>query len=92
MPPIYPREEECQGITGKIMLLITVSTDGDPMNIKIERSSHNRPLDDAAIVAAKKWKFTPAARNEKATQRIVRVPVDFQPTNNGNFGRCAFRE
>jgi protein TonB len=92
VPPVYPPEEECLGTTGKIMLQITVSADGDPINIKIERSSHNRHLDDAAIGAAKKWKFKPATRNGKETQRIVRVPVDFQPTSNGNFGKCAFRE
>lgn len=76
--PIYPQPEERQEVTGTVVLLITVSANGDPIGIEIERSSHNRHLDGAVMDAARKWKFEQILQNGKATQSIVRVPVDFQ--------------
>ena len=63
--PIYPREEECEGVTGKVLLQIKIGPAGDPIDIKIERSSHNRHLDGAAIDAAEKWKFNPTLRERQ---------------------------
>ena len=87
VPPDYPLEEVREGITGKVLLQITMSADGDQIDIKIERSSHSRHLDGAAVDAAKKWKFKPAHGNGKAAQSVVRVPVDFQLTD-----RCSMRD
>jgi len=76
-PPEYPREALANGVTGTVVLLVTVSEDGEPINVTVEKSSHDRSLDRAAVEAAKKWKFIPKQENGRRVQGVVRVPVDF---------------
>ena len=75
--PDYPREALQQEITGTVILLITVSESGEPINVKIEKSSHNRYLDKAAVDAAQKWRFNPGMHDGKRVGGVVRVPVVF---------------
>jgi protein TonB len=76
-PPEYPREALTNGVTGTVVLLVTVNADGDPVDVKVEKSSHDRSLDRAAVEAAKKWRFNPKTENGKRVEGVVRVPVDF---------------
>ncbi len=76
-PPEYPREALANGITGTVVLVITVNADGEPIDVRVEKSSHDRSLDRAAVDAAKKWKFSPKIDNGKRVEGLVRVPVVF---------------
>ncbi len=76
--PTYPQLEERQGITGTVVLLITIDSNGVPVAIEIARSSHNRHLDGAVIDTARTWKFEPISSTGKGTRNLVRVSVDFQ--------------
>jgi protein TonB len=76
--PEYPREALASGITGTVTLLITVSPDGEPTNIVVQKNtSHDRSLERAAIEAARKWKFTPKIVNGVHVEGMVIVPVVF---------------
>jgi protein TonB len=76
-PPEYPREALANGVTGTVVLLVTVNADGEAVSVTVEKSSHDRSLDRAAVEAAKKWKFNPKVENGKRVEGVVRVPVDF---------------
>ena len=78
-PPIYPREELCNGIGGVAVVIIEVDAMGNPIQVHIERSTHDRALDRAAVEAAKGWKFNPSSAQGAASTSYFRVPVEFNP-------------
>ena len=45
----YPDEARRQGISGSLMLQVSINTDGSVRNIRLLRSSGHKVLDDAAI-------------------------------------------
>jgi TonB family protein len=77
--PDYPREEDCAGVGGTVVLLISIDDKGIPAVVRIQSTSHNRNLDRSAVAAAKKWRFTPRQDKGVAMPSAVRVPVDFHP-------------
>lgn len=76
-PPRYPPEAARAGVTGTVVLVISVSASGAIENILVERSSGSRLLDTAAIDAANQWTFAPAIEHGKPARGRVRVPLDF---------------
>lgn len=77
MQPKYPPQAIRQRHEGTVTLLILVSVDGTPKDIKVEQSSGFRELDRAAIEAAQKWRFNAEMKNGKKVEGYVRVPVNF---------------
>lgn len=61
-PPIYPVEAEMLGEHGTVVLLIHVSERGLATGADVEQSSGVSVLDEAAIAAARKWRFHPALK------------------------------
>ena len=76
-PPRYPPAALRSGITGTVILIISVDAQGNVTDVEVERSSRNRDLDRAAIQAARKWRFNPAQVDGVNSAGRVRVPVDF---------------
>ncbi len=76
-PPEYPPEEMSEGISGVVVLFVTVNADGEPIDVKVDQSSNNRKLDRAAIEAARRWRFNPGTRNSAKIGGVVRIPVEF---------------
>jgi len=66
------------GVTGVVILLVTVNAEGVPTGVKVEKSSHNRNLDRAAQDAAMKWRFNPGVKDGAKVGDVVRVPVEFK--------------
>ncbi|MGY0650357.1 energy transducer TonB [Luteimonas sp. A537] len=77
-PPRYPPEAARAGIGGVVMLLIDLDASGNVTHISIERSSHDRNLDRAAIEAVRHWRFNPAIEDGVPVAARVRVPVKFR--------------
>ncbi|MFT4197856.1 MAG: TonB family protein [Pseudoxanthomonas sp.] len=77
-PPQYPPEAARQHVEGEVMLLLDVAADGTVTMAKVEHAEPAGVFDQAAIEAAKKWKFTPTVRNGRAVPDRVRVPVSFR--------------
>jgi len=50
------------------------------MDVKILKSSGNQMLDQAALVAAKQSKFTPAKQRDKFVRVWVSIPIKFRLT------------
>jgi TonB family protein len=71
VPPTYPPIARQMGITGTVVVAVTVDPTGKV--IKAESSSGNKLLANSAIDAVKQWKFTPAE-----TTDTIPVSVNFE--------------
>ncbi len=76
--PYYPIKAKRNGIQGKVLLNVSVKTDGTAAAVEISRSSGSSALDEAALEAVKLWKFIPARRGGEIVQANVIVPVEFK--------------
>jgi periplasmic protein TonB len=62
------------------MLRVTVSTEGSPMDVSVAGSSGYPILDDAAVNAVRRWRFTPATQAGRPLVATAEVPVVFHLT------------
>lgn len=62
---------------GRVVLRILVRTDGTVARAEVARSSGQSPLDQAAVLAVRSWRFDPATRNGAAIEAWVLIPVRF---------------
>jgi len=78
--PTYPEAARQASITGTVVLKVQILEDGCAGDVSVKQSSGNELLDDSAVAAVYKWRFTPA--KEKNTGRAVvcytTVPVVFR--------------
>jgi len=73
--PVYPQEALAQGIRGIVILEIIVDEKGKVQSTSVVRSVPG--LDEAAIVAARQWEYTPTKMDGKPVRVRVTVPVVF---------------
>lgn len=79
-PPKYPDEARAKGVTGKVILSMTVTETGDAIDIKVtgEPTPEMRALVASALDAARQWKFKPALSGAKPIRTTIAVPLDFK--------------
>jgi TonB family protein len=75
-PPRYPAEYARQRITGTVILQFIVDENGRPADIKIVSLTH-KGFADAAIEAAKNYKFSPAYYQGKPVKVRAKLPITF---------------
>lgn len=63
-------------IQGRVVLSIIIDENGDPEDIKIASLTH-KGFADAAIDAAKQYKFKPAYYQGKPVKIKVKLPISF---------------
>jgi TonB family protein len=73
----YPEAEACMRISGTVTLIVSIGTEGEVLDVQIERSTRNRNLDRAAVAAARETRWTPEIFNGKPTPSRGRIPVEF---------------
>ena len=78
-PPAYPIELACDDIGGKVVLMLTIGTEGRPTASRIVSSSGVPQLDAAAQEAVRDWQFHPATRNGRPVEMDIQVPMTFNP-------------
>ena len=76
-PPIYPTSARQQGIEGRVILHVVVTSNGLPKEIAIFESSGASMLDKAAIVAVAEWQFVPATVKSKTVESRLLIPIRF---------------
>ncbi|MGD8979490.1 MAG: energy transducer TonB [candidate division WOR-3 bacterium] len=81
--PRYPDLARRAGIEGQTVVKALVDIDGSIMDVQILKSSGNQMLDEAALAAARKWKFTPAKQRDKFVRVYVSIPVNFRLVEGG---------
>ena len=78
--PTYPEDARKAGAAGKVLLKVQILENGRAGEVHVQQSSGNTSLDQSAVTAVYKWRFTPA--KEKNTGRAVvcytTVPVVFR--------------
>ncbi|MBI4227818.1 MAG: energy transducer TonB [Candidatus Omnitrophica bacterium] len=78
VPPPYPREAYLKDIQGTVWLLAEVDAVGRPRAVTVERSSGSLVLDEAAAMAVRGWRFTPARRFGRSVASRCRMPIQFR--------------
>ena len=79
--PDYPPVAKSRGWSGKVLLKVQVSAQGNSDAVAIEQSSGHEILDESAVEAVKKWRFIPAKRGETPVASSVIVPIVFTLRN-----------
>ncbi|MCD9029008.1 energy transducer TonB [Luteimonas sp. BDR2-5] len=77
-PPSYPPAAYRAGIEGRVVLMMLVDDDGQPAAILVDTSSGHELLDQAAIRAARNWRFHRNVDPARPGVALARVPVEFK--------------
>lgn len=91
-PPEYPVQLACAGIGGTTELMVVIGPEGTLTDVKLNRSSGQAALDEAAQSKVKTWRFKPATRNGKPIPQTIKVPVAFNPPQPKPDGCFAIEE
>jgi protein TonB len=75
--PTYPPELRRAGISGTVILMFVVRSDGTTSNITVQKSD-NPAFEEPAIRAVRKWRFEPGEKDGKAVNTRVRLPIPFK--------------
>lgn len=75
--PQYPPELRRAGISGTVVLMFIVRSDGTTSNVTVERSD-NPAFEEPAVRAIRKWRFEPGEKDGKAVSTRVRLPIPFK--------------
>lgn len=74
--PEYPWRAAREGIGGRVMLTLLGHPSGDVLGVVVAESSGHAELDEAAVKAAKQWRFHPRALDGRVF--LARSAVAFQ--------------
>jgi len=74
--PVYPELAKKAGIEGTVVVKVLVNTKGDVEKVEILKS--HPLLDEAAVTAAKQFKFTPGKQRDKFVKVWVSIPFNFK--------------
>lgn len=75
--PRYPAAAQRRGQTGKVVVRVLISPQGNVVNASIEKSSGHVLLDDAALDAVQRARFKPYTENGVAHSARADIPIDF---------------
>ncbi|HEX3597295.1 MAG TPA: energy transducer TonB, partial [Polyangiaceae bacterium] len=75
---VYPESALAAREHGDVVLALTVDVDGHVSKVDVLESG-GAALDEAAIIAARQWTFTPAERGGRPVASRIRVPFHFAP-------------
>lgn len=76
VPPAYPPDAKAAGVEGSVVLQLVITLEGAPVSMKVI-SSPSGDLAQAAMDAAKNWKWVPAKLNGEAVEVISDVTINF---------------
>lgn len=79
--PIYPPASRRAGEEGTGVYRVLVGANGRPMDVQVVTSSGFPRLDEAALVAIRKWVFQPAVAGGQNVDSWTRVKVQFKLEN-----------
>ena len=76
--PVYPEEAEEAGVVGEVVLEIEVDKDGNTSVRQVVRSVEHG-CTDAAVEAAKQWRWKPAELNGEPVESQGVITLAFPP-------------
>jgi TonB family protein len=75
--PAYPDMARMAGIEGKVVVSIVVDTLGAVAGAEVMASSGNGQIDEAALAAAREFRFTPGYQRDRPVPVLMSVPFKF---------------
>ena len=79
-PSPYPSKSLIlQGLGGRVVLLVSVGTDGRVTSVRLHRSSGHSVFDNAALVSVGRWRYAPPAGTQQKTGATFKQPVVYDP-------------
>lgn len=80
--PSYPSAERNAGVEGTLSIRFLIGTDGSVEDVSVTSSSGNVNLDNAAVAACRKWRFTAAKNSSGLPVRCyASIPIIFKIGN-----------
>lgn len=76
--PAYPQDARRAGQEGAVIIRVLVGTDGSAADVAVFASSGYESLDQAAVRAVKKWRFSPARNDSTAVESYYDVRIKFR--------------
>ncbi len=74
--PVYPPELKSKRVEGEVHLVLIVLEDGSVDDVRVMRMS-SPAFAEAAVEAAKQWKFEPGMKDGRPVKTRVRLPMSF---------------
>jgi len=84
MRPPYPKRAREMGWEGTVVLRVEVRPDGTVGAASVHRTSGYLTLDEAALIAVKRWRFAPPTDGAFSFATVVDVPVRFDLKEQGD--------
>jgi len=75
--PIYPAQALKQRVRGIVVLRVLVDETGRPADVRVEQGARD-DLNQAAIEAARQWRFEPGRKDGHAVKAYARVRFPFE--------------
>jgi len=75
--PVYPPLSKRLGEQGQVVYSVLIGTDGLPVSARLVKSSGFDRLDQAALSAVMRWRYSPGKRNGEATAMSFNVPINW---------------
>ncbi|MGZ0169957.1 MAG: TonB family protein [Planctomycetales bacterium] len=76
--PTYPPEAVQHGLEGRVLLSVTIAVSGKVTKVTVAESCGHESLDQAALDAVRRWRFSPATRGGKPFEWTARLPIRFR--------------
>lgn len=76
-PPAYPMASRRKREQGTVVLRLVISEDGRVADVAVHRSSGYPALDQAAVAAVRKWRWSPTMRDGRAVPITGLVQIPF---------------
>ncbi|HFE65219.1 MAG TPA: energy transducer TonB [Caldithrix sp.] len=74
--PVYPELARKAGIEGMVVVKVLITTKGDVEKVEVIKS--HPMLDDAAVAAAKQFKFKPGKQRDRYVKVWMTIPFTFK--------------
>lgn len=75
--PAYPQRSLQLGEEGTVTLRAVITAEGQVKSIEIQKSSGFSRLDQAALNAVRRWRFTPSKRGDTPVEGVAIIPMPF---------------
>jgi TonB family protein len=78
--PAYPAQARADGITGAVILSVTINKDGEPINVQVKKSVRD-DLDESAVTAVQQWRWKPYLLNGEPVEVDSTVTITYSLAN-----------
>jgi TonB family protein len=78
--PAYPAQARADGISGAVILSVTINKDGEPINVAVKTGVRD-DLDEAAVTAVQQWRWKPYLLNGEPVEVDSTVTINYSIGN-----------